>query len=66
MHYPDKTGRHEPYESRDSRADLWGPEAEMPPATRQQARSGNHPAELRSSSKEAPTVPSSSLTGPGS
>jgi len=38
MHYPDKTGRHEPYESRDSRADLWGPEAEMPPATRQSFR----------------------------
>ena len=35
MHYPDKTGRHEPYESRGSRADLWGPEAAMPPATRQ-------------------------------
>lgn len=34
MHYPDKTGRHEPYESRGSRADLWGPEAAMPPATR--------------------------------
>lgn len=34
MRYPDKTERHEPYESRGSRADLWGPEAEMPPATR--------------------------------
>jgi len=31
---PDKTERHEPYESRGSRADLWGPEAAMPPATR--------------------------------
>jgi hypothetical protein len=35
MRYPDKTGRHEPYESRGSRADLWGPEAATPPATRQ-------------------------------
>jgi len=34
VRYPDKTGRHEPYESRGSRADLWGPEAAMPPATR--------------------------------
>ena len=34
MRHPDKTERHEPYESRGSRADLWGPEAEMPPATR--------------------------------
>jgi hypothetical protein len=29
-----KAGRHEPYESRGSRADLWGPEAATPPATR--------------------------------
>jgi len=43
MHYPDKTGRHEPYESRDSRADLWGPEAEMPPATRQHASIATQP-----------------------
>jgi len=35
VHYPDKAGRHEPYESRGSRADLWEPEAAMPPATRQ-------------------------------
>ena len=34
MRYPDKTERHEPYESRGSRADLWEPEAAMPPATR--------------------------------
>jgi hypothetical protein len=27
--FPDKTGRHEPYESRGSRADLWGPEGEI-------------------------------------
>ena len=26
VHHPNKTGRHEPYESRGSRADLWGPE----------------------------------------
>src|SRR5665213_3451819 len=32
VRYPDKTERHEPYESRGSRADLWGPEAAMPPA----------------------------------
>jgi hypothetical protein len=32
---PYKAGRHEPYESRGSRADLWEPEAAMPPATRQ-------------------------------
>ena len=35
MRCPDKAGRHEPYESRGSRADLWEPEAAMPPATRQ-------------------------------
>src|SRR6266852_639754 len=29
------TGRHEPDESRDSRPDLWGAAAEMPPPTRQ-------------------------------
>ena len=33
MRCPDKAGRHEPYESRGSRADLWEPEAAMPPAT---------------------------------
>lgn len=38
MHYPNKPERHEPYESRGSRADLWGPEAETPPATRQQMK----------------------------
>src|SRR5271155_3973081 len=32
VRHPDKTERPEPYESRGSRADLWGPEAEMPPA----------------------------------
>ena len=31
------TGRHEPDESRDSRPDLWGAAAEMPPPTRQDA-----------------------------
>ena len=38
MRCPDKAGRHEPYESRGSRADLWEPEAAMPPATRQSTR----------------------------
>ena len=32
------TGRHEPDESRDSRPDLWGAAAEMPPPTRQDTR----------------------------
>jgi len=40
VHYPNKTGRHEPYESRGSRADLWGPEAAMPPATRRPKAKG--------------------------
>src|SRR5260370_8110304 len=36
------TGRHEPDESRDSRPDLWGAAAEMPPPTRQDSgRSGS-------------------------
>jgi hypothetical protein len=41
VRYPNKPGRQEPYESRGSRADLWGPEAAMPPATRQ----GSFPTE---------------------
>jgi hypothetical protein len=41
VRYPDKTERHEPYESRGSRADLWGPEAEMPPATRRAKKAGH-------------------------
>ncbi len=32
------TGRHEPDESRDSRPDLWGAAAEMPPPTRRRGR----------------------------
>jgi len=39
---PDKTERHEPYESRGSRADLWGPEAAMPPATRRAVKATAH------------------------
>jgi hypothetical protein len=38
VRHPNKTERHEPYESRGSRADLWGPEAAMPPATRRQIK----------------------------
>jgi hypothetical protein len=41
VRYPDKTERHEPYESRGSRADLWEPEAAMPPATRPKSKQAN-------------------------
>ena len=65
MHYPDKTGRHEPYESRGSRADLWGPEAAMPPATRQLTYRGSPQTLVRSYSDRNRRSPHAIVVNPG-